>query len=176
MAAVWSYNPQLEKARRSIMDAIVTEIAHHQKGQICCWRIWCGSWSIPSCCSPEELRKLHDTLQHHLRSLKAMEQLDFERFMTALGDCKLDSLTIVDWQKSIQTEKDVPGHEKVLEFLDLRATATELTPQETSQRKPHFPFRKSSKFTPPENGIQNVSVYAANTQGKCAACSGKNAT
>ena len=27
--------------------------------------------------SSGELRKLHDTLQHHLRSLKAMEQLDF---------------------------------------------------------------------------------------------------
>ena len=123
--------------------------------------------------SSGELRKLHDTLQHHLRSLKAMEQLDFERFMTALGECKLDSLTIVEWQKSIQTEKDVPGYEKFLEFLDLRATATELTPHETSQRKPHLPFRKSSKFTPPENGIQNVSVYAANTQVKCAACSGQ---
>lgn len=105
-----------------------------------------------------------------------MERLDFERFMTALGECKLDSLTIVEWQKSIQTEKDVPGYEKFLEFLDLRATATELTPQETSQRKPHFPFRKSSKFTPPENGIQNVLVYAANTQVKCAACSGQKTT
>jgi len=50
--------------------------------------------------SSGELRKLHDTLQHHLRSLKAMEQLDFERFMTTLGECKLDSLTIVEWQKS----------------------------------------------------------------------------
>ena len=87
--------------------------------------------------------------------------------MTALGECKLDSLTKVEWQKSTQTEKDVPGYE-FLEFLDLRATATELTPQETSQRKPYFPFRKSSKFTPPENDIQNVSVSAANTQVKCA--------
>lgn len=37
-----------------------------------------------------------------------MEQLDFERFMTALGECKLDNITIVEWQKSTQTEKDVP--------------------------------------------------------------------
>ena len=91
----------------------------------------------------------------------------------ALEECKRDSLTIVEWQKSSQTEKDVPGCEKFLEFLDLRATATELTPQETSLRKPRFPLRKSSKFTPPENGIQNVSVYAANTQVKCVACSGQ---
>ncbi|XP_068735634.1 uncharacterized protein [Montipora capricornis] len=76
--------------------------------------------------SSGELRKLHNTLQHHLRSWKAMEQLDFERFMTALGECKRDNLTIVEWQKSTQTEKDVPGYEKFLDFLDLRATATEL--------------------------------------------------
>jgi len=80
---------------------------------------------------------------------------------------------MVEWQKTTQTEKDVPGHEKFLEFLDLRATATELTPQETGQRKPHIPFRKSPKFTPPEYGIQNVSVDAANTQVKCVACSGQ---
>ena len=64
-------------------------------------------------------------------------------------------------------------YEKFLEFLDLRATATELAPQQTSQKKPHLPFRKSSKFTSPENGIQNVSVYAANIQVKCVACSGQ---
>ena len=102
-----------------------------------------------------------------------MQQLDFERFMTALGECKLDSLIIVEWQKSTQTEKDVPGYEKFLEFLDLRATTTELAPQQTSQKKPHLPFRKSSKFTSPENVIQNVSVYAANNQVKCVARSGQ---
>ena len=77
--------------------------------------------------SSGELRELHDTLQHHLRSLKAMEQLNFERFMTVVGESKLDNLTIVEWQKSTQTEKDVPGYEKFLELLDLRAPATELT-------------------------------------------------
>ena len=92
--------------------------------------------------------------------------------MAALGECKLDSLTIVEWQKPTQTEKDVPGYEKFLEFLDLGATAMILAPQETSQKKPHLPFRKSSKFTSPENGIKNVSVYAADTQVKCVACSG----
>ena len=66
--------------------------------------------------SSGELRKLHDTLQNHLGSLKVKQQLNFERFMTALGECKLDSLTIVEWQKSTQTEKDVPGYKKFLEF------------------------------------------------------------
>ena len=123
--------------------------------------------------SSTELRKLHDTLQHHLRSLKAMEKLDFERFMTALGESKLDDLTMVEWQKSTQTEKDVPDYHKFLEFLDLRATATELTSHETGQRKPHIPFRKPPKFTPPDNSLKQVSAYTTNTQVKCVACSGK---
>ena len=33
-----------------------------------------------------ELRQLHDTFQHHLRSLKAQDKLDFDRFMTTLGE------------------------------------------------------------------------------------------
>ena len=58
--------------------------------------------------SSAEFRKLHDTLQHHLRTLKAIgTQLHFERLMTTLGECKLDNLSIVEWQKSTQTEKDV---------------------------------------------------------------------
>ena len=96
--------------------------------------------------SSGELRKPHDTLQYHLQSLKAMQQLDFERFMTALGECKLNSLTIVEWQKSTQTEKDVPGYEKFLEFLDLRATASEFIPQETSQKKTTLTLQKVIKI------------------------------
>ena len=115
--------------------------------------------------SSGELRKLHDTLQHHLRSLKAMDQLDFERFMTALGECKLDDLTMVEWQKSIQAEKQVPGYDKFLEFL---ATATELAPHETGPKKPHIPPGKSPKPPPPKPFL----VYTANAKVKCTACNG----
>ncbi|XP_078357312.1 uncharacterized protein LOC144642205 [Oculina patagonica] len=118
--------------------------------------------------SSGELRKLHDTLQHHLRSLKAMDQLDFERFMTALGECKLDDLTMVEWQKSIQAEKQVPGYDKLLEFLDLRAIATELAPHETGPKKPPIPPGKSPKPPPPKPFF----VYTANTKVKCTACNG----
>jgi len=118
--------------------------------------------------SSGELRKLHDTLQHHLRSLKAMDQLDFERFMTALGECKLDDPTMVYWQKSIQAEKQVPGYDKLLEFLDLQATATELAPHETGPKKPHIPPGKSPKPPPTKPFL----VYTANTKVKCTACNG----
>ena len=97
-----------------------------------------------------------------------MDQLDFERFMTALGECKLDDLTMAEWQKSIQAEKQVPGYDKFLEFLDLRATATELAPHETGPKKPHIPPGKSPKLPPTKQFL----VYTANTKVKWTACNG----
>ena len=57
-----------------------------------------------------ELRQLHDTFQHHLRSLKAQDKLDFDRFMTALGKSKLNPQTMIEWQKFTQADKDVPSY------------------------------------------------------------------
>ena len=75
--------------------------------------------------SSSELRNLHDTFQHHLRSLKALKKLNFGQFITALGESKLDPTTMIEWQKFTQGETDVPDYEKFLDFLDLRAKATE---------------------------------------------------
>ena len=113
--------------------------------------------------SSMELRQLHDTLQHHLRSLKAMDKLDFERFITALGESKLDPLTMVEWQKFTQLDKDVPDYHKFLEFLDLRSTATELTSFDAGHKKVQVPTKKLAK---------SVAVYSTNTHGKCPACHG----
>ena len=46
--------------------------------------------------SSAELRQLHDTLQHHLRSMKVLGQLDFERFITALGESNLNLVAMVE--------------------------------------------------------------------------------
>ena len=113
--------------------------------------------------SSMELRQLHDTLQHHLRSLKAMDKLDFERFITALGESKLDPLTMVEWQKFTQLDKDVPNYHKFLEFLDLRSTATELASFDAGHKKVQSPTKKPAK---------SVAVYSTNTQEKCPACHG----
>lgn len=72
-------------------------------------------------------------------------------------------MTMVEWQKSIQAEKQVPGCDKFLEFLDLRATATELAPHETGPKKPHIPPGKSPKPPPPKPFLDKV---------KCTACNG----
>ena len=83
-----------------------------------------------------ELRQLHDTFQHHLRSLKAMEKLDFGDFITALGESKVDPFTIVEWQKFTQQDKEVPDYLKFLEFLDWRSKAAELTSFDASHKPP----------------------------------------
>ena len=113
--------------------------------------------------SPSELRNLHDTFQHHLRSLKALKKLNFGQFITALGESKLDTTTMIEWEKFTQGETDVPDYEKFLQFLDLRAKATELT----SQQKRSPPFNDKGKSL---KGPSQVTSHVTNTSGKCFAC------
>ena len=120
--------------------------------------------------SSAELRQLHDTFQHHLRSMKALGQLDFERFITALGESKLDPVTMVEWQKFTQKEKEVPDYHQLLEFLDLRSTATELTTHYSDRKKPQASYSKF-KTNPSGSVPRPVSVYATSAQTRCPACS-----
>lgn len=89
--------------------------------------------------SGKELRKFHDTAQQHLRALKAMGQEPSGPFVTSLLELKLDHTTLFEWQKASQDSKDVPSYSKLLEFINLRAQANELCPQDKSNRSE---FRK----------------------------------
>lgn len=101
-----------------------------------------------------ELRNFHDTFQHHLRSLKALKKLNFGLFITALGESKLDTTTMVEWQKFTQGETDVPDYETFLQFLDLRAKATELTSQQ--KRSPLFNDKGKSLKSPSQTLVASV--------------------
>ncbi|KAK2565610.1 hypothetical protein P5673_010738 [Acropora cervicornis] len=116
--------------------------------------------------SSAELRQLHDTLQHHLRSMKVLGQLDFERFITALGESNLNLVAMTFTQK----EKEVPDYHQLLEFLDLRLTATELTTHYTDHKKPQASCGKF-KTNPSGSIPRPVSVYATSAQTRCPACS-----
>jgi len=72
----------------------------------------------------------------------------------------LDPLTMVEWQKFTQQDKDVPDYHKFLEFLDWRSTATELTSFDASHKKGQGPTKKPPKA---------VAVYSTNTQERCPA-------
>ena len=73
----------------------------------------------------KELRRLHDTMQQHLRALKAMDYEPFGPFVTSVLELKLDTNTMFEWQKHSQDSTDVPHYRKLLEFINLRAQASE---------------------------------------------------
>ena len=72
-----------------------------------------------------ELRRLYDTVQQHLRALKAMDYEPSGPFITSILELKLDTNTMFEWQKHSQDSTDVPHYQKLLEFVNLRAQASE---------------------------------------------------
>ena len=75
--------------------------------------------------SGKELRRLHDIVQQHLRALKTMDYEPSGPFITSILELKLDVNTIFKWQKHSQDSTDVPHYQKLLEFINLRAQASE---------------------------------------------------
>ena len=82
----------------------------------------------------QELRRLHDAVNQHLRALKAMEYDPSGPFVTSLIESKLDRLTMFEWQRHTQENTDVPHYAEILEFIDLRARASETVLREGPQR------------------------------------------
>lgn len=115
----------------------------------------------------KELRRFHDTVQQHLRALKAMDHDPSGAFVTSILELKLDQDTMFEWQRHSQTEVDVPQYPKLLDFLDLRAQASESI----------VPEKRSSKYdNPPRKpgGVANnraVASYASTVKADvCVAC------
>ena len=83
--------------------------------------------------SGKELRQLHDTVQQHLRALKAMGHEPSGSFITSLLELKLDTNTMFEWQKASQDSADVPHYAKLLEFFNLCAQASETCSGDTKK-------------------------------------------
>ena len=95
--------------------------------------------------SGKELRRFHDTVQQHLRALKAMKEDPTGSFITALLELKLDKDTMFEWQKASQDAKTIPHYDDLLKFLNLRAQASETCSNETRRYHPmRKPFLKSA--------------------------------
>lgn len=75
--------------------------------------------------SGKELRHLHDVAQQHLRALKSMGQEPSGAFITSMLELKLDAGTMFEWQKHSHDEADVPHYQDLLDFINLRAQASE---------------------------------------------------
>ena len=110
-----------------------------------------------------ELRRLPDIANQHMRAIKAMGYSPWT-FVTSVLETKLDQTTMFEWQKHSQGVKEVPEYLELLEFLDLRARATENTKAE--------PERKHSS-NPPSNKTARPS-YAVNMDETCVACKKAN--
>ena len=77
-----------------------------------------------------ELRRLLDTVQQHLRALRAMDYEPSGPFITSVLELKLDTNAMFEWQKFSQDSAKVPRYLKLLEFINLQAQASEASTSE----------------------------------------------
>ena len=75
--------------------------------------------------SSKELRRLHDTVKQHLCALKNSEHNLPGTFITLIIELKLDTDTMFEWQKHTQDKTDVPPYKDLLDFIGMRAQASE---------------------------------------------------
>ena len=85
----------------------------------------------------KELRRLHNNIQQHVRALKTLGCDLPGKFITSMIELKLDTDTLFEWQKHSQTSTDVPPYEELLEFIDLRAQASETSCATHKKRPPN---------------------------------------
>jgi len=94
--------------------------------------------------SAKELRLLHDVVNQHVRSLRAIKGDTFEAFVSSSVEMKLDRASKFAWQQSVRERKDVPPIDELLEFIDSRAQASESVVQHDSDHK-HPAIEKNRK-------------------------------
>ena len=83
----------------------------------------------------KELRCLYDTIQQHVRALKSMDGDSAGAFLTSIIELKLDTGTMFEWQRHRQTKKTTPHYGDLLNFIDLRAQASETATSAPSRRQ-----------------------------------------
>ena len=116
--------------------------------------------------SGKELRRLHDTVQQHLRALKALGHEPSSAFITSTLELKLDVATAFEWQKHSQSSIDVLPYQ---EFLDLRAQASEAATSEHAKKM----HTSKNDFRPAAFRSKPIASHAAATDtstGNCILC------
>ena len=115
-----------------------------------------------------ELRRLHDTVQQHLRALKAMDYEPSGPFITSVLELKMDTSTMFEWQKHSQDTNDVPHYSTLLEFLNLRAQASESLISDSS-KKPRYEVHMGKRSGTPSKAIASF-TGAVDTASGCLLC------
>ena len=81
------------------------------------------------------MRQLHDLVTQHLCSLRTVKGDTFESFMSLLIEMKLDQASKFAWQQHTHKRRDAPSIDELLEFVNWRAQASELSTFRDAERK-----------------------------------------
>ena len=114
-----------------------------------------------------ELRRLHDTVQQHLRALKAMDYEPSGPFITSILELKLDPNTMFEWQKHSQSSTAVPHYQDLLEFINLRAQASETSVGDSTKKQTKHELPSARK---PFASSKPVALFAASTDSTTSLC------
>ena len=120
--------------------------------------------------SGRELRHLYDNVQQHLRALKAMDYEPSGPFITSMLELKLDINTMFEWQKHSQSTTAVPHYGELLEFINLRAQASETSITEQGKKSSQSDTKPTKQFTPAGKPIASFTASALETMANCVLC------
>jgi hypothetical protein len=124
----------------------------------------------------KEVRRLHDVVQQHLRALKALGNEPSGPFVTSMLELKLDTNTAFEWHKYSQDSEEVPHYSKLLEFLNLRAQASE-APNVENKRNSRNDVYSSKKSNNQGSGGQKshfTSLASSVSDHTCVVCREKH--
>ena len=118
--------------------------------------------------SGKELRRLHDTVQQHLRALTAMGYEPSGPFITSAIELKLDANTMFEWQKFSQAHTAVPHYQHILEFVHLCAQASETSITEEKRNTPSNRVNHRSRVPPSK--ISSFTSTPVTESDQCSLC------
>ena len=107
-----------------------------------------------------------------MRALKSMGYEPSGLFITSALELKLDEATMFEWQKHRQKSEGVPHYQSLLEFLNLRAQATEPTIADTcsSDKRPRHDTSYAKKGFVTGRTVASHAISADLSSGQCILC------
>ena len=82
-----------------------------------------------------------------MRSLRTIKADTLEAFLSVSIEMKLDQESKFAWQQHTHEKKDVPSIDELLEFIDLRAQASELSTPRSIERRPPYIKKENNTRT-----------------------------
>ena len=93
-----------------------------------------------------------------------MKQEPSRSFITSLLELKLDSGTMFEWQKSRLGSTDTPHYNDLLEFINLRAQASETISSELKSKS------TATRVNLPNMSVTSFAASASDSDANCVLC------